>query len=333
MNFRFQYYYYIWLLAAVLVFLLLFLLLLQWKKKVRTKMGDAKLVAVLTQSFSPVLFTSKFILLSLGFAVGVIAAMNPRKSGDADSVTRKGIDVVVAMDVSKSMLAADLAPNRLERAKQFVNKLMNEMPDDRIALVLFAGKAYIQMPLTTDHGAAQFFVSSATPDAVPQQGTLISDALTMSVNAFNIKERRFKAIVLISDGEEHDAQAIATAEKLAEQGVLINTVGVGSPEGSTITDPATGQNKLDEAGNVVLSKLNEEVLKQVAATTNGVYVRLQSSDDAVKEIKAQLGQIERKAFSDISLVNYKTLFMWFAGAMFLLLLVEHFIPEAKRIKA
>src|SRR5689334_8970126 len=123
-------------------------------------MGDGRLIKILTAGFSSRLFISKFILLSLGFALGVVALMNPRKPGDADNVTRKGIDVVLALDVSKSMLAADLAPNRMERAKQFINKLMNEMPNDRIGLVLFAGKAYMQMPLTSDHGAARLFVSS-----------------------------------------------------------------------------------------------------------------------------------------------------------------------------
>ncbi len=293
-------------------------------------MGDSKLISILTAGFSPWLFTSKFILLSLGFALGVIAVMNPRKPGAMDNISRKGIDVVVALDVSKSMLAADLAPSRLERAKQFINKLMIEMPDDRIGLVLFAGRAYMQMPLTTDHGAAKMYVSTASPDAVPQQGTVISDALQMSMNAFNARERRFKSIVLISDGEEHDATAVATAEELAEQGVMICAVGVGSPEGANIMDPATGQYKVDDAGNVVVSKLNEGVLQQIAEKTNGVYARLAGSDETVAAIKKQLSQIESKAFGDISLMNYKTFFMWFAGAMFLLLLVENFIPERKR---
>ena len=292
-------------------------------------MGDAGLIKSMTQNFSPGLFTSKFIILSASFAIGVIAVMNPRKPGAADNITRKGIDVVVALDVSKSMLATDLAPSRLDRAKQFIQKMMASMQDDRIALILFAGKAYQQMPLTADHGAAQLFISAAGPDAVPQQGTVISDALNMSVRAFNPKERRFKTIVLISDGEDHDAEAISTAEELATQGVMINTIGVGSPEGSFIIDPETGQNKVDATGTTVISKLNEETLKQVAATTNGVYIRLAGSDDAVKELKQQLSQIESKAYGDVSLLNYRTFYMWFASAMLLLLVAEPFIPEKK----
>lgn len=327
MFFQFQYKEFIWLFAGLLLFVLLFGSLLYWKRKVRKKMGDPALVKALTKGFSPGLFTTKFILLSLGFAAGVVAVMNPRQPGASDKLTRKGIDVMIAMDVSKSMLATDFAPNRLERAKQFVNKLMAEMPDDRIGLVLFAGKAYLQMPLTLDHGAAKLFVSSAGPDAVPQQGTVISEALDMSVGAFNTKEGRYKAIVLISDGEEHDAAAVTRAEELSNRGVMINTVGVGSVQGSTITDPATGMNKTDDAGNVVISRLNEDVLKQIAEKTNGTYVHLENSDEAVAKIKSQLSQIETKAISDISLVNFRTFFMWFAGLMFLLLLVENFIPE------
>ena len=293
-------------------------------------MGDDKLVNLLTAGYSPGLFVSKFILVSVGFAMGVIALMNPRKPGASDNITRKGIDVILALDVSKSMLATDLAPNRIERAKQFIYKLMSEMPNDRIGLVLFAGRAYLQMPLTTDHNAARLFVSSAGPDAVPQQGTVISDALNMSMRGFNVKERRFKTIVLISDGEEHDAAAVVTAEELAEQGVMINTVGVGSAEGANIIEPTTGQPKLDEGGNLVISRLNESTLREVASKTNGLYVRLQDTDRAVTEVKNQLSQIESKAYGDVSLTNYKTFFMWFAGAMFVLLLAENFIPERKK---
>ncbi|HEX5654138.1 MAG TPA: VWA domain-containing protein [Chitinophagaceae bacterium] len=330
MNLQFQYKEFIWLLAAVPFFILLFIYLLRWKKRTRKKMGDARLVRLLTGNYSPALFTTKFIVLSTGFALGVVALMNPRVPGSADKLTRKGIDVVVALDVSKSMLANDLPPNRIERAKQFITKLMNAMPDDRIGLVLFAGKAYLQMPLTADHGAAQLYVSSASPDAVPQQGTVISDALNMSVKAFNPRERRFRSIVLISDGEDHDAEAVNTAEELAQQGVMINTIGVGSAEGSFIIDPATGQNKVDATGVTVITRLNESTLQQVAEKTNGVYLHLESSDETVTELKKQLSQIESKAYGDISLLNYKTFYMWFAGAMFVLLLAENFIPERKK---
>lgn len=332
MSLHFQHKEFIWLLAALALFILLFVLLLRWKSKVIKRIGDKQLVRALITTYSSRLFNLKFGLFGLAFAAGVLAVMNLRKPGDTDGISRKGIDVVIALDVSKSMLATDLAPDRLERAKQLINKLMNAMPNDRIGLVLFAGQAYLQMPLTTDHGAAAMFVSSAGPDAVPQQGTVISEALRRSAGAFNATERRFKAVILISDGEDHDAEAMKTSKELAEQGLMINTVGIGSPDGSYIPDPITGGNKKDELGNDVISKLNEEGLREIASNTNGIYVRLQDSDEAVKQLLKQLSQIESKAFGDVSLTNYKTFYWWFAGGMLLLLLAEYFIPETKKQK-
>ncbi|MGQ0738131.1 MAG: VWA domain-containing protein [Bacteroidota bacterium] len=331
MNFHFQYKNFAWLWLSLLALLLLFAAFLYWKKKVRERIGNEKLVNALTRNCSAGLFTGKFILVCIAFAAGILAAMNPGKTGGAENIKRKGIDIAVAIDVSKSMLAADLAPNRLERAKQFVSRLMDEMPDDRIALILFAGKAYMQMPLTTDHGAAKLFVSAASPDAVPQQGTVISDALEMSARAFSTTDKRFKTIVLISDGEDHDYDAEKKAKDLSDQGIMINTVGVGSPEGSAIPDPATGENKKDASGNTIISRLNDAVLKSVAEKTNGRYINLQGSDAAVTAVKAQLSQIERKAFGDMSLMGFRTFYIWLAAAMFLLLLAENFIPERKKL--
>jgi Ca-activated chloride channel homolog len=332
-NWQFQHKEFVWLFAGIAILVFLFIGLIRWKKKVKKRMGDERLVNLLISNYAPKLFASKFILLSAAFSVGIIAAMNPRKPGASDNINRKGIDVAIALDVSKSMLATDLAPDRLERAKQFVIKLINEMPDDRLALVLFAGKAYLQMPLTIDHNAAQMFVSSATPDAVPQQGTVIGDALKMSANVFNNADKKFKAVILISDGEDHDEDGVATAKELAQEGVMINTVGIGSPGGAEIIDPATGQSKKDEAGNIVISKLNEEELKQIAKVTNGVYIRLQSSDEAVSVLKAQLSQIDRKAFGDESMMSFRNYFLWFAAAMFILLFIETIIPERKKIRS
>ncbi len=327
MNFQFQHKEFVWLFAGIAILVLFFIGLIQWKKKVKKRIGDERLVNLLISNFSSKHFNSKFIILSAAFAFGVIGVMNPRLPGASDNINRKGIDVAIALDVSKSMLATDLAPDRLERAKQFISKLLKEMPDDRVALVLFAGKAYLQMPLTIDHSAAQMFVSSATPDAVPQQGTVISDALKMSANVFNNPDRKFKAVILISDGEDHDQDAVKTAKTLAQQGVMINTVGIGSPDGAVIIDRVTGQAKKDDAGNTVISKLNEEELKEIARATNGIYIRLQSSDEAVSALKGQLSQIDRKAFRDTSMINFRNYFLWFAAVMFILLLIEQFIPE------
>ncbi|MDP9230380.1 MAG: VWA domain-containing protein [Bacteroidota bacterium] len=329
MNLHFQYIYFFWLLPVIAFFIFLFMSLLRWKKKVKKRIGDPGLVKELLRNFSPRLFTTKFIFLSLAFAFGLAAIANLRKPGESESISRKGIDVVIALDVSKSMLATDLQPNRLERAKQMIIKLIDRMPNDRIGLVFFAGRAYLQMPLTVDHATGKLFIQAAGPDAIPAQGTVISDALQMSNRGFNSKEGRFKSVILISDGEDHDANAMKTAIELAALGVMINTVGIGSAEGSSIIDPETGETKKDETGNIVISKLNESELMMIAEKTNGIYLHLQSTDEAVGSLINQLSQIEGKAYGDTSLMNYETYYWIFAAIMLALLFVELFIPERK----
>ena len=313
-------------LAVLAVF---FMVLQSWKKKVKKNIGDPVLVNHLIRNFSPARFNLKFLCVAFAFSAGILTVMNPRKAAPGENISRKGIDVMILMDVSKSMLARDLPPDRLERAKQLVLNLMNEMPNDRIGLVLFAGKAYLQMPLTNDHPAARLFISSAGPGSVPRQGTVISDALQMGELAFNKKEKRFKTMVLISDGEDHDPDAVQTAREMAAQGVMINTVGIGSPDGIILTDPVSGETIKDETGNPVVSKLNEGILRQIAASTNGVYHQLQSSKETVDMLLRQFSQIEKKSFEDSSMLDYKNFFRLFAAMMMLLLLAEFFILETK----
>lgn len=313
--------------------ILLFMRLLFWKKNTIRKIGDRVLVKELIKNYSSRLFTLKFILLLLAFTAGIVAIANLRKPSASENITRKGIDVVIALDVSKSMLATDLQPSRLERAKQLIMKLIDRMPNDRIALVYFAGHAYLQMPLTVDHTSAKIFVNAASPDLVPSQGTVISEALLMGSRAFNTKEGRFKTIILISDGEDHDIDILNAVNQVADAGVMVNTVGIGSVEGSEIIEPATGEPKKDANGNIVISKLNDAELKLVAEKTNGAYVHFDDSEQVIKTILDQLSQIEGKAFGDVSLMNYTTYYGWFAGLMLLLLVTEFFIPERKKLAA
>lgn len=319
------------LLIPFLVFV--FFYLLQWKRATAKKIGDPGLVKELVKSYSPVRFNIKFILALLGFAVCVIAAANLQKRADNESVTRKGLDVMIVMDVSKSMLAADLTPSRLDRARQLVNRLMSNMPDNRIGIVLFAGRAYLQMPLTTDHSAARMYIQQAGPAVVPTQGTVIGQALKVAGASFNSKERKFKTVLLISDGEDHDEEAIEVAKVMSENGVMINTIGMGSAEGSVIIDPETGASKKDEAGNTVITRLNESLLQEIARSSNGEYVRLDNTDAAVQRIMDKLATIDRTAIQDAAYINYKSFFQWFVvGALFLLIL-ELLLPERKKALA
>jgi Ca-activated chloride channel family protein len=269
----------------------------------------------------------------LGFAAVVIAIINPQRPGSMDEVERKGVDVMIAMDVSNSMLAEDTKPNRLERAKQLVNRLMVQLEDDRVGLVLFAGRAYMQMPLTTDHAAARMYVQNAGPHVVPTQGTMISEALKLSTAAFNSKERKYKAIIMITDGEDHDPSSLEVAEQLAANGVIVNTVGIGSPLGTPVPDPSTGQYRKDAQGNTVLSKLNDVQLKQLAAITKGVYVNTEDMNEATEVLLRQLATIQETAVEDAAFKDYIHYFPWFVSVALLLLLAEFFIPERKRMEA
>jgi Ca-activated chloride channel family protein len=189
------------------------------------------------------------------------------------------------------------------------------------------------MPLTTDHGMARIYIQNASPDVVPTQGTVIGEALKMANSSFNSKERKYKSIVLISDGEDHDPEALKTAKELAQNGVMINTVGIGSPDGSPIVDPVTNELKKDEQGQTVISKLNEAELQQLADATNGKYLRLDNMDDALITLTQHLESIEKKSLNDTAFVDYKSYFQWLLGAALLLLLVEFFIPERRRVTA
>lgn len=326
---RFQHIEYLLGLAVIPVVIFLFLWVLSWKKKTMKKIGDETLVKQLITTYSPSQFLFKFILVAVSLAAIITGAANLQQPGVMDKVQRKGVDVVIAMDVSKSMLADDIKPNRLERARQLVYKLMEQLPDDRLALVVFAGRAYMQMPLTTDHSAARMFVQQASPEVVPAQGTVITEALRMSNTAFNSKERKFKSIILISDGEDHDPGSVPLAQQLAENGVMINTVGIGSPDGAPIYDPAINDYKKDQNGNTVISKLNETELQQLAAATKGVYVRLSDIGAAVSALKNQLGTIEQTSMDDSAFKDFKSYFPYFLATALLLLVLEFFYPERK----
>ena len=332
MNIQFQYPQAFWLLAAIPVFILLFSFYLLWRRRAVKRMGDAGLVKALTPTHSTGKVIYKFSLFLIAFALGCVAIANPRRPDEMRGEARKGIDVMLALDVSNSMLAEDIAPSRLLRAKAMLTKLIDAMPNNRVGFTLFAGQAYIQMPLTTDHGAAKMYVDAAEPTAVATQGTAIGDALKKSAVAFGETSDRFKAIVLVSDGETWDEDAIMQAQELAARGIMVNTVGIGSEQGSTIVDSSGVGEKRDAGGAVIVSKLNAQLLQQVATTTNGIYVNQPSAQKTVDELMAQLSQIEGKALNDSSLFTYHTYYAWLALPMLLLLLGEMFLSDRKKLK-
>jgi Ca-activated chloride channel homolog len=318
--------------GIVLILLLIYLYsgLVSWKKKLSARIGDPTLVAQLVKSFSAKNFLLKFVLICVAVFFLVTGLANLRARGKAEDISRQGVDVMIVLDVSKSMLAQDVKPSRLDKAKQLLYRLVDRLQNDRVGLILFAGRAYMQMPLTTDHSAAKLYISEAGPDAVPTQGTVFSEALNMANSSFNRNEHKYKAVVLISDGEDHDAEALKIAKQMADDGVMVNTVGIGSVEGSEIIDPETKEPKKDDKGNTVISKLNEQELVGLSDATNGIYIHLDNLEDATITLTQRLDSIEKRALADNEFVNFTNYFPWFIGVAGLLLIIELFIPERKR---
>jgi Ca-activated chloride channel family protein len=329
--FRFEYNIFLLFLALVPVMLVLYFGILKWKKQTVAKIGDAVLVKQLIQGYSPARFMMKFILILVGFMATAVGLANLQRPDQVAQVNRQGVDVMIALDVSKSMVAEDIQPNRLQRAKLTVARLIDKLQNDRVGLVVFAGRAYMQMPLTNDHGAAKMYVNTASTSSVPTQGTMIGEALTLCNNAFDQKQKKFKAIILISDGEDHDESAPEVARKLAEDGVLLHTIGVGTTGGGTIVDPDTREMKRDKEGNVVISRLNEKELMDLATTGNGSYQLLTETDVAVSKILTEINGMEKKNITDNSMLNYRSYFPWFMALAMLVLIIELFFPERKPI--
>lgn len=331
--FSFEYIAYLAALLIIIPLALLFLSVLQWKKKVIKALGDETLISRLIQNYSAKRFKLKFVLMSVAVALLIIAAANLRKPADSETEKRAGIDVIIALDVSKSMWAEDTKPSRLDASKQFVSQLLNKISNNRVGLVLFAGRAFLQMPLTPDYSVAGLYISNASPDAVPVQGTVISAALQQSKNALDTKEKKYKAVVLISDGEDHDANTADILPQLADEGIVVYTVGVGSTTGSPITEPGAASYKMDVNGKTVLSKLNEEQLISIAEKTNGSYIHLTNTETAAAKIAAALNGMEKKTLQGLAdAKQYTSFYPFFVLLVLVILIAEIFIPDIKRKK-
>ncbi|MBX3254944.1 MAG: VWA domain-containing protein [Chitinophagaceae bacterium] len=330
---RFEHIEHLLLLLLVPIIILLFNSMLRWKKATTKKIGDEKLVKQLTNNFSPARHLFRFITMLGAFVLLITGAANLQSATQIESIKRQGIDIMIALDVSRSMVAEDIKPSRLERARQLINKLMDRLQDDRIGLVIFAGRAYMQMPLTSDHTAAKLYVNNAGPDAVPAQGTVISEALRLCNSGFNGKEKKYKSILLITDGEDHDENALKVSKALAENGVIINTIGVGTTQGAPILNAITHESKRDLQGNIILSKLNEQELMDISHETNGIYQQLNDVDAAVDKLIAQYAGMEQKTIQDTSLLSFRSFFQWFLALALIALTGELFISDKKKLKS
>ena len=328
--FQFQHIDNLYTLAIVPVLVVLFMAGIYWRKKKLQKLGDARLLSEQIRGYIPGRSTFKFILTTIALSAIIIGWANLRAGDKSEKAERKGIDVIIALDVSKSMLAQDIQPDRLTRAKQLIMRMTDKMQNDRVALIVFAGKPYLQVPLTIDYSAVKMLLQNVSPDMVPSQGTVIGEAIDMGMNTFTQNERKYKSLIVISDGEDHDETALERARAAADAGIIVHTVGIGSPQGATLYDPETKSVKLDENGSPVISKLNENELRSIASAGHGTYNLLQNTDEVADRITTSLDNMEQKNLGSVIYTDFTSYFQYFLLAGFLALIIEWLLPGANR---
>ena len=323
---------YFYLLALLPIIVALFLFNLFWKRKRQAVFADLELFNQLApekSSFKPAL---KLGVLLLALACIIIALVNPKMGTKMETVKRQGIDIVFAVDISKSMLAEDVAPNRLEKTKQIVSQIINQLGNDRVGIVGYAGSAYPVLPMTTDYSIAKMYLQSMNTNMVSSQGTAFSDAIQLAVDYFDVKDTS-KLIVLISDGEDHGDGVDDAIEMAKEKGVRIITIGVGTEKGGPIPlrdDKGTiASYKKDQEGQTVITKLYPEVLKKIADNTKSKYIVGTTTKDVVEEVKKSLDKIEKSEFESQQIADFESQYQWFLALGFLLLLVDVFLLEKK----
>ena len=278
---------YFYALAIIPVMIVIFLLVLWWKKRTQKKFADLELLEQLAPNSSVFKSTLKLLILSLGITFLVLALVNPKMGSKLKTVKREGVDLVFALDVSRSMLAEDIAPNRLEKAKQVISKIIDNLGSDRVGVIIYAGNSYPLLPITTDHAAANMFLQNASPDLVSSQGTAINEALELAKTYYNNDEQTNRFLVIISDGEDHQEETKQMAQNLSNDGVKVYTIGVGTEKGGPIPLRESGDlvgYKKDRKGETVITKRNAEVLQNIADIANGKYIDGNITENPVKEI-------------------------------------------------
>ena len=306
------------------------------KRKALERFGSLKLLEKLMLSKSPrrQKWKNAFLLFSLFFFL--VALAQPQIGTKLEEVTRKGVDIFVAIDVSKSMLAEDIKPNRLTKAKHEVVTLINRLRGDRIGLIAFAGEAFVQCPLTLDYGALKIFLDIIEPGLIPRPGTAIGKAIEKAISSFVETERKYKVLILITDGEDTVEDPMKIAEMAEKEGIVIYTVGIGTPQGVPIPDiDASGKHigfKKDKKGNVVTSKLDRLMLEKIALQTNGKYYNATPEEMELSKIYKDIDNMEKKELSSRIFSQYEDRFQYFLGIGLLLLLFDVFLPERKKVK-
>lgn len=329
--FRFGNIEYLYLLLVIPVLILLFMILFSLRKKALRRFGNMPVIQQLMPALSFARPVIKFMLIMLALSAMIFGIARPQFGSKLREIKRKGVEIIIALDVSNSMMAEDIKPNRLERAKQAITKMVDRLVNDKIGLIVFAGDAYIQIPITTDYVSAKLFLNTISSDIVPKQGTAIGSAIGLGMKSFTQQEESSKALIIITDGENHEDNAMDAAKAAAERGIKVHTIGIGLPNGAPIPVYSGGQRNYlkDNTGETVISKLDEEMLRNIAAAGEGVYIRSTDTRVGLDRLFDEINQMEKQEMEARIYSDYDERFQYvFAIGLFFLLL-DFFILERK----
>ena len=327
--FRFAYPDYLYLLLALPVLILVYLYAVIIRKKAIKKYGNPALLSQLMPEVSTKRQHLKFWMLLAAVSVLVFVIAGPQFGSKIETIKRKGVEIIVCLDVSNSMLSEDIRPNRLERAKQMLSRMTDSFTDDKVGLIVFAGDAFIQLPITSDYISAKMFLSSITPSMVPTQGTAIGAAINLALRSFTPNEASSKTILIITDGENHEDDAVRAAMTAADRNIKVNVVGIGTPQGAPIPVGGSGNFLRDREGNVVVTQLNEQMCQEIAAAGKGIYVRADNTNTAMRTLQNEIDKMEQTELDSKIYSDFDEHFPTLAWIVLALLTIEFLILERK----
>jgi len=329
--FRFAYPEYFWGFWLIPILTIFFIFSRILRKRALRKFGDLEIISQLMPSASNARPIFKFILLMLALSAFILGAARPQFGSKLQTVKREGVEIIIALDVSNSMMAEDIKPNRLERAKRAIDRLISRLKNDKIGLIVFAGEAYTQLPITSDYSSAQLFLASVSPEIVPRQGTAIGAAINLATRSFSPNPESSKAIIVITDGENHEDDAVGAAQLAAQQGIVVHTIGMGLPQGAPIPVVRGGQTdyRRDRDGNIVITRLDEVMLEKISAAGNGIYLRASTANVGLEDILDEINKMQKTEIETQMFSEYEDLFPYFFAAGLALLLLEFLIMERK----
>ena len=325
---------YLYLLLLLPVMVILFVINEFRKRRLLKRLGNEALVGRLLPEMSRIRPLIKYLFLLTAVSAAIIMLARPQFGSKIEEVKKEGVEVIIALDVSNSMLAEDIQPDRLTRAKQAISRLVDNLENDKIGLIVFAGDAYTQIPITTDYVSAKMFLASISPEMVPKQGTAIGAAINLGLRSFSPGEGKSKAIIIITDGENHEDDPISTAEEASKAGVIIHTIGIGSTEGVPIPVISGGRRDYlkDSDGHIVITKMDEEILKKIAISTGGNYVRASNTNIGLDEIFSSIKKMKKDELESTMYTEYNDQYQIFAVISLVLLLLDFVVMDRKNRK-